>query len=206
MKIPYASAMGSLMYAMVCTRPDIAYVVGVVSRFLSNPSKEHWVAVKWILRYLRGTSKFCLCYGNGKPELSGYSDADYAGDVDSRKSTSGCMMIFAGGAVSWQLRLQKCVTLSTTEAEYIAITEGGKELLWMQKFLQELGLKQEKTILYCDSMSAIYLSKNPVLHSRSKHIDVKYHWVREKLEEKLFLLEKVHTDDNGSNKIGRAHV
>lgn len=106
--------------------------------------KEHWIVVKWILRYLRGTFTLCLCYGNVKPELSGYSDADYAGDVDSRKFTSGFIIIFARGAISWQLRLQKCIALFTTEVEYIAITKGGKELLWMQKFLQELGLKQEK--------------------------------------------------------------
>lgn len=80
--IPYASAVGSLMYAMVCTRPDIAYAVGVVSRFLSNPGKEHWAAIKWILRYLRGTSSLCLCFGNGKPVLDGYTDADMAGDLD----------------------------------------------------------------------------------------------------------------------------
>lgn len=90
--VPYASAVGSLMYAMVCTRPDIAYAAGVVSRFLSNPGKDHWAAVKWILRYLRGTSKMCLCFGNGKPLLEGYTDADMAGDVDSRKSTSGYLI------------------------------------------------------------------------------------------------------------------
>ena len=133
--VPYASAVGSLMYAMVCTRPDIAHAVGVVSRFLSNPGKEHWAAVKWILRYLRGTSKVCLCFGNGKPVLDGFTDADMAGDVDSRKSTSGYLITFAGEAVSWQSRLQKCVALSTTEAEYIAITEACKEVLWMKKFL-----------------------------------------------------------------------
>ncbi|KAI4346231.1 hypothetical protein L6164_013300 [Bauhinia variegata] len=104
-KVPYASVVGSLMYAMVCTRPDIAHAVGVVSRYLSNPGKEHWQAVKWILRYLRGTSRFCLCFGAGKPVLDGYTDADMAGDVDSRKSTSGYMMTFAGGAVSWQSKL-----------------------------------------------------------------------------------------------------
>ena len=102
LKIPYALAVGSLMYAMVCTRPDIAHAVGVVSRFLSNPGKEHWAAVKWILRYLRGTSKVCLCFGNGKPMLDGFTDSDMAGDVDSRKSTSGYLMTFAGGAVAWQ--------------------------------------------------------------------------------------------------------
>ena len=122
-RVPYSSAVGSLMYAMVCTRPDIAHAVGVVSRFLSNPGKEHWAAVKWILRYLRGTSRLCLCFGDDEPVLEGYTDADMAGDTDSRKSTSGFLMTFAGGAVSWQSKLQKCVALSTTEAEYIAITE-----------------------------------------------------------------------------------
>ncbi|KAK9940454.1 hypothetical protein M0R45_017116 [Rubus argutus] len=119
-KIPYASAVGSLMYAMVCTRPDIAQAVGVVSRYLSNPGRDHWEAVKWILRYLRGSSKFCLCFGGSKPILEGFIDADWAGDLDSRKSTSGYLFTFAGGAVSWQSKLQKCVALSTTEAEYIA--------------------------------------------------------------------------------------
>lgn len=85
-KVPYASAVGRLMYAKVCTRPDIAHAVGVVSRFISNPGKEHWAAVKWILRYLRDTSRVCLCFGNGKSVLDGYTDADMAGDVDSRKS------------------------------------------------------------------------------------------------------------------------
>ena len=113
-KVPYASAVGSLMYAMVCTRPDIAHAVGVVSRFLSNLGKEHWAAMKWILRYLRGTSRVCLCFGSGEPILEGYTDSDMVGDVDSRKSTSGFLMTFAGGAVSWQSKLQKCVALSST--------------------------------------------------------------------------------------------
>ena len=189
------------MYAMVCTRPDIAHSVGVVSRFLSNPGKEHWDAVKWILRYLRGTSKMCLCFGDGKPVLTGYTDADMAGDVDSRKSTSGYLITFAGGAVSWQSRLQKCVALSTTEAEFIAATEACKELLWMKKFLNELSFHQEKYELFCDSQSAIHLGKNSSFHSRSKHIDVRYHWIRDVLEKKLLQLEKIHTDENGSDML-----
>jgi len=198
-KVPYSSAVGSLMYAMVCTRPDIAYAVGVVSRFLSNPGKEHWNAVKWILRYLKGTAKSCLCFGNGDLTLSGYSDADMAGDVDSRKSISGYLITFAGGAISWQSRLQKCIALSTTEAEFIAITEGCKEILWMKNFLQELGHHQESYVLYCDSQSAIHLSKNSTFHSRSKHIDVRYHWIRDVSESKLLKIEKIHTKDNGAD-------
>ena len=157
-RVPYASAVGSLMYVMVCTRPDIAYSVGVVSRFLSNPGRHHWEAVKWIMRYLRGTSKLKLTFGSGKPILVGYTDSDMAGDVDNRRSTSGYLMTFSGGAVSWQSRLQKCVALSTTEAEYIAATEACNELLWMKCFMQELGFKQQRYVIYCDNQSAIHLS------------------------------------------------
>ncbi|PKI62590.1 hypothetical protein CRG98_017012 [Punica granatum] len=104
-KVPYSSVVGSLMYSMVCTRSDIAHSVGVVSRFLSNLGKEHWNAVKWILRYFRGTSKVCLQFGTGKSELVGYTDADMAGDIDSQKSTLEYLMTFAGGAISWPSRL-----------------------------------------------------------------------------------------------------
>ena len=129
----------------------IAYAVGVVSRFLSNPGRQHWEAVKWIMRYLRGTSKLKLTFGSGKPVLIGYTDSDMAEDVDNRKSTSGYLMTFPGGAVSWQSRLQKCVALSTTEAEYIAAAEVCKELLWMKHFMQELGFKQQHYVVYCDN-------------------------------------------------------
>ncbi len=136
-KVPYNSAVGSLMYDMVCTRPDIAHAVGVVSQFQSNPGKDHWEAVKWILRYLRGSSRVCLSFGDCQTVLDGYTDADMAGHIDSRKSTSGYLMIFAGGAVSWQSKLKKCMALSTTETEYIAVTEACKEMLWLKKFLHE---------------------------------------------------------------------
>lgn len=155
--------------------------------------------MKWIFRYLRGTSRVCLCFGNGEIVLNGFTDADMAGDVDSRKSTSGYLITFAGGAVSWQSKLQKCVALSTTEAEFIAATEACKEVLWMKKFLQELGVEQRRYVLYCDSQSAIRLSKNPTFHSKSKHIDVRYHWIRDTLNERLLEIEKIHTDENGSD-------
>ena len=197
--IPYSSAVGSLMYAMVCTRPDIAHAVGVVSRFLSNPGKQHWEAVKWIFRYLRRTSKLCLSFGRGKLVLEGYTDADMAGDLDGRKSTSGYLFTFAGGAVSWQSKLQKCVALSTTEAEYIAVTEAGKELVWIKTFFKELGMQQNEYVVYCDSQSAIDLSKNATYHSRTKHIEVRYHWIRDATEEKRFKLKKIHTDKNAAD-------
>ena len=104
-QVPYASGVGSLMYAMVCTRPDIAHVVGTVSRFLSNPGREHWNAVKWILRYLHGTVDMRLCFGDDKPTLVGYSDKDMAGDIDSKRSTSGYLIKFVGGVMTCQSKL-----------------------------------------------------------------------------------------------------
>ena len=142
-----------------------------------------------------------LCFGDGKPMLDGFTDSDMAGDIDSKKSTSGYLMTFAGGAVAWQSKLQKCVALSTTEAKFIAITEACKEELWLKKYLQELGSKQEKYVLYCDSQSAIHLSKNSTFLSRSKHIDVRYHWIRDVVDSKLLQLEKVHTGDNISDML-----
>ncbi|RDX83005.1 hypothetical protein CR513_36131, partial [Mucuna pruriens] len=193
-RVPYASVVGSLMYAMVCTRPDIAHVVGTVSRFLSNPGREHWNAMKWILRCFHGTSNLRLCFGGEKPTLVGYSDLDMAGDIDSRKSTSGYLIKFVWGVMAWQSKLQKCVALSTTKVEFIAIIEACKELLWVKKFLQELGFVQDKYLLFCDSQSAIHLGKNSTFHSRSKHIDI-----RDALDAKLLELAKVHTDDNGAD-------
>ena len=197
--IPYSSAVGSLMYCMVCTRPDIAHAVSTVSRFLSNPGNEHWEAVKWIFKYLRGTSKLCLSFGGSKPVLEGFTDADMAGDLDGRKSTSGFLFTFAGGAVSWQSKLQKCVALSTTEAEYIAATEAAKEMLWMKRFVQELGLMQDEYVVFCDIQSAMDLSKNTSYHSRTKQIDVRYHWLRDVIGKELMKLKKIHTDFNPSD-------
>ena len=138
----------------------------------------------------------CLTFGITNVALEGYTDADMAGDLDSRKSTSGYLFTFSEGAISWQSRLQKCVSLSTTEAEYVAATEAGKEMLWMKRFLQELGVQQENYIIFCDSQSALHLSKNTMYHARTKHIDVRYHWIRQAIEEKSFQLQKVHTDHN----------
>ncbi|GAA0145952.1 transmembrane signal receptor [Lithospermum erythrorhizon] len=198
-RVPYASAIGSLMYAMLCTRPDLAYPVGVLSRFLSQPRKEHWEAVKWTFRYLKGTSDMCICYDKQGAVLEGFTDVDVAGDLDSKKSTSGYLFTFAGGAISWQSKLQRCIALSTTEAEYIAITECYKELLWLKSLFKAIGIHQGQFAILCDSQSAIHLSKNPSLHSRSKHIEVRYHWIRDVLEKKLVFIDKVHTNDNSAD-------
>lgn len=140
-----------------------------------------------------------MCFTNGDPILHGNADADYVGDMDSRKSTSGYLMKFAGGAVSWQSNLQKCISLSTTDAEYIEAVETCKEVLWVKNFLKELGHKQGRYNLFRDSQSAIHLAKNSSLHSRTKHIEVRYHWIREVLSSKLLQHEKIHTDQNGAH-------
>ena len=193
--IPYSSTVGSLMYVMVCTRSNIAHAIGVVNRFLSNPSRDHWEAVKWILRYLKGSSRMYLCFGEPKPILEGYIDADMVGDLDGRKS-SRYLFTFVGAVVSWQLKLQKFVALSTTEAEYVAMTEAGKEMLWLKRFLQQLVMKQNKSIIHYDSQSALDLSKNAMYHSYTKHIDIRYHWLHQVIEKQQFKLEKIHTDKN----------
>ena len=184
------------MYVMVCTRPDISHAIGVVSRFLANPCKAHCEVIKWIFRYLRDTSKVCLSFGGSESSLEGYIDYDMAGDLDCRKSTSRCLFTFAGGAISWQSKLQKCVSLSTTEVKYIVATKGVKEMLWMKRFLQELDLKQKDYIVHFDSQSALGLSKNTMYHARTKHIDMRYHWIKEAIEEQLFQIRKIHNDEN----------
>ena len=200
-KVPYASAIGSLMYVMVCTRPDIAQAVGAVSRYMNNPGKLHWEAVKWILRYLRGTTSKALCFKGGDTILTGYVDADLAGNVDIRRSTTGYVYTLGGTAVSWGSQLQKIVALSTTEAEYVAVTEASKEMVWLQSFLEELGKKQEDNVLYCDSQSAIHLAKNPSFHSRTKHIQLRYHFIRSLLEDGILKLEKISGAQNPADML-----
>ncbi|MCO5556229.1 hypothetical protein L7F22_009775 [Adiantum nelumboides] len=203
-KIPYASACGSLMYAMVATRPDIAYAVGVVSRFMSNPGKKHWEAVKGVLRYLNGTKDRCICFGKGKLSVVGYTDADYAGDLDKWRSTSSYLYTFAGGAISWLSRLQSCVTLSTTEAEYVAASEACKEAIGLTRLVGDLGIVREIPVLHCDSQSAIQLARNLVFHAKTKHVDVRYHFIREVLEDKPLQLVKVYTDDNPADLLTKS--
>ncbi|KAG8480959.1 hypothetical protein CXB51_025647 [Gossypium anomalum] len=127
--VPYSSAVGSLMYAMVCSRPDLSYAVSAVSRYMANPGKEHWKAVQWILRYLRGTIDVCLQFGRTEDGVIGYVDADFAGDLDRRRSLTGYVFTIGGCAISWKATLQTTVALSTTEAEYMAITEACKEAI-----------------------------------------------------------------------------
>ena len=140
-KVPYASAVGILMYAMVYTRPNIAHAVGVISRYMNNPGREHWMVVKWILRYLRGTTNQELCFGGSNISLQGYVDADMAGDRDNRRSTIGYAFTVGGTTVSWVSKFINVVALSTIKAYDFAALEASKEMIWLQRFLDELGKK-----------------------------------------------------------------
>ena len=202
-KVPYASAVGCLMYAMVCTRPDLAQAVSMVSKFLSNPGRPHWDAVKWIFRYLRNTTNYGIMFSRQPedPLVAGYVDADYAGDLDNRRSTTGYVFTVAGGPICWKSMIQSIVALSTTESEYMAAAEAAKEALWLTGLVRELGVQQGGVKLLCDSQSAIYLAKNQVYHARTKHIDVRFHKIRELIASGEIQLEKVHTADNAADML-----
>ncbi|KAK8278123.1 hypothetical protein V6Z12_D09G019700 [Gossypium hirsutum] len=184
---------------MVCTSPDISQAVSIVSRYMHNPGKGHWQAVKWILRYILKTVDVGLLFKQdttlGKGVI-GYVDSDYAGDLDKRRSTTGYVFTLAGGPISWKSTLQSTVALSTTEAEYMAVIEAVKEAIWLQGMVKTLGLVQEHINLYCDSQSAIHLEKNQVYHARTKHIDVRFHFVGEIIDEGKIHLQKIKTTDN----------
>ena len=184
--IPYQSAVGSLMYAMTCTRPDLAYAVSVVSRYCSNYGPNHWIAVKRILRYIKGTIKYRLQLGGTRIVLSGYCDADWAGDLDSRRSTTGYAFVLGKGIVSWSSKRQSVVALSTAEAEYMAATHAVKEAIWLRELLKNLlptyGDEKAPVEISSDNQGCIAMSKNPAFHSRSKHIHIRYHFIREKVE------------------------
>lgn len=202
--VPYSNGVGSVMYAMVSTRPDIAYGVGLVSRYMSRPSRVHWQAVKWLLRYLKGTSKVGLVYRGNQHNnhiVEGYCDSDFAGDLDKRRSLSGYVFTFGGNTVSWKSSLQHVIALSSTEAEYVALTEAVKEALWLRGFISELGFVQKKVSIHCDSQSAIHLTKNSVFHERTKHIDVKLHFVRDILTKELVEIVKISTDVNPADML-----
>lgn len=203
--IPYSNAVGSLMYAMVGSRPDIAHAVGLVSRFMSSPNTEHWNAVNWILRYLKGSLKCRLTFKKSdKFEIKGFCDSDYAADLDRRRSITGYAFQVGGNTVSWRSGLQHIVVVSSTEAEYMALAESAKEALWLKRITCELGFPQETVEVFCDSQSAICLSKNSVFHERTKHIHVRYHFIRDVIAEGDLIVTKIDTEVNPADIVTKA--
>ncbi|KAL4038590.1 hypothetical protein IC575_002212 [Cucumis melo] len=197
--IPYVSAVGSLMYVMLCTRPDICYAVGIVSRYQSNPGLDHWTAVKIILKYLRRTRDYMLVYGAKDLILTGYTDSDFQTDKDSRKSTSASVFTLNGGAVVWRSIKQGCIADSTMEAEYVAACKAAKEAVWLRKFLRDLEVVPNTNLpitLYCDNSGAVANSKEPCSHKRGKHIERKYHLIREIVQRGDVIVTKIASEHN----------
>jgi hypothetical protein len=202
--VPYREAVGSLMYAAMGTRPDIAFATSTVAQFLENPGWAHWEAVKRIFRYLLGTKKLELTYGGEERGLVGYVDADGASQ-EHRRAISGYVFMVDGGAVSWSSKKQELVTLSTTEAEYVAQTHATKEAVWLRRLFTELfGPMDGPTTLFSDSKSAIALTQDGHYHARTKHIDIRYHFICYIIEAGTIKLVYCSMDDMTADTLTKA--
>jgi hypothetical protein len=205
----YQAMIGGLLFAAVCTRPDIAFAVTTLAQFASNPTSTHAQAVKRVFRYLRGTVDRRITYtGAGsidsQAELVGYCDADWGGGP-GRRSITGYAFLLAGGAISWQSKMQKTVALSTVEAEYMATTQAAKEAIWWRSFLAGLGHDMSRaTVIYSDSQGSIALAHNPEHHARTKHIDIQHHFIRQHVTDKTIDLQHVGTAEMAADILTKA--
>jgi len=182
-RYPYSALIGALLYLSLMTRPDISWIVGVLSRYSAKPTLAHWNAAKHVLRYLQGTSELGITYSpSTDAELMGYGDADYAGDRDRRRSTTGFAFMLHGGVISWKSQLQKTVATSTAEAEYMAACATTKEAMWLKTLLAGLGSPVSGPIkLATDNEACLAIIKHHVTSPKAKHIDVAYHFSREQV-------------------------
>lgn len=192
---PYREAVGSLLYLALVSRPDISFAVGQVARFVASHNSSHVAAVRQIIAYLRGTPTHGILYsGASSGPPIGYTDADYAGCIDSRKSTSGSVFVYRGGSIAWSSRCQSCVAQSTAESEYIAAGDTTKEAVWIHRILPELQSGEVGPItIKCDNQAAITLVSHPDQRQKTKHIDVRYHFIRDQLEARRIHIEYVNT-------------
>lgn len=194
----YQSLIGALLYIAVSTRPDIMYSVCKLSQFNVEPYTEHFVAAKHLLRYLMTTINAKLTYGSTPTKLTGYVDADWAGNIDDRRSNTGFVFLMGGGAVSWESKKQTSVALSSTEAEYMALSQASKEASYLRNLLNEFQYEKvsfKSILIHSDNLGAQQLVKNPVFHPRSKHIDIRYHFVRQLYEDGLIELKYTPTSE-----------
>ncbi|PPQ72971.1 hypothetical protein CVT26_014516, partial [Gymnopilus dilepis] len=202
--VPYREAVGSLMYASMGTRPDITFATSTVAQFMDNPGWVHWEAVKKIFRYLKGTKELELVYGGETRDLVGFVDADGASQ-EHRHAISGYVFIVDGGAVSWASKKQELVTLSTTEAEYVAATHAAKEAVWLRRLISEiLSPISEPTTLYGNNQSAIALAHGGQYHARTKHIDIRYHFIRYIIEAGSIRLIYCPTNEQTADTLTKA--
>ncbi|KAH9664737.1 Integrase catalytic domain-containing protein [Citrus sinensis] len=203
----YRSLVGSLIY-LTNSRPDILHSVSVLSRFMNDPRKSHYIAANRILRYLQGTKKQGIMYEKeDNCKLVGFTDSDWAGSLDDRKSTAGYLFCLGTNVISWSSRKQKSVTLSSAEAKYIAATESACEAVWLRRILKDLQFNQDAAItIYCDNMSAIALTKNPVFHAKSKHIELCYHYIRDLVSKGEVNMEFISTNEQPADFLTKAII
>jgi hypothetical protein len=192
----YRQIIGSLMY-LTNTKPDICFVVNTLSQYLVEPKRVHLVVVKHVMRYLKGTSDSGLCYnGDQDFRLIGYTDSNWVGSVSDRKRTSGCCFSLRSTMTSWQSRKQSSIALNTVEAECIVACSASCEVIWLRKLLTGLSdLEMEATVILCDNQSCIKMTKNPVFHDKSKHIEIRHHYIRDMVQRRAIKLQYVGTDE-----------
>jgi hypothetical protein len=192
---PYAKAVGKIMYAYLVSFPQLAYSIRTLSQFMQNPGKPHWEGVKRVLRYLQGAKDSRLVLGGANRGLEGFTDADYANRPD-RHSISGYAFLYGGGAISWSSKRQSTIALSSTEAEYISLSNGSREAIWLRSLFGEMTKPLETpTPIFCDNQGAKSLAKDNTNHAGTKHIDVQYHFVREAVEANKITIIYTPTDD-----------
>ncbi|GBN96234.1 Retrovirus-related Pol polyprotein from transposon TNT 1-94 [Araneus ventricosus] len=200
-KLPYRELIGSLNYLAVCTRPDIAYSINKLSQYLTCYDKSHWLAAKRVLRYLKKTINYGLVFELDDKVVYGYSDSDWGNSQEGRKSYSGCCFMLSNSVISWESRKQKTVALSSTESEYMSLSDSCKEALYLHKLLSELdlGILCKQITINVDNNSAIKLAENSLFHSRTKHIDIRHHFIRDVLEDRKIAVKHVSTSKMGAD-------
>jgi histone deacetylase 1/2 len=201
----YRSIVGALQY-ITFTRPDLAFAVNRVCQYLHAPTTVHWTAVKRIIRYLKSTESTGLLIRKKSPLIiSGFSDADWAGSRDDRRSTGGFVVFLGSNVISWSARKQATVSRSSTEAEYKSMANTTAEMVWLEQLLGELGIRLKiKPQLWCDNLGATYLCANPVFHARAKHIEIDFHFVRERVARKQLEVRFVPTEDQVADGFTKA--
>ena len=205
----YRSMIGALMFLAVCTRPDIAFTVSNLACYMAAPTDVHTVAAKRLLRYIRGTTALGLTYGGpsakgGVNTLVGYADASYNSDPDNSRSVGAYVFMLNGAAVSWRSKRQATVALSTTEAEYMALCSAVQEAVYLRSILSSLGAPQASTVIFEDNQPTIHVATNAVTTPRTKHIAVKYHYVREQVLAHTVKLEYIGTDEMVADALSKA--
>jgi hypothetical protein len=195
-KVPYREAVGSIMYLAVCTRPDLCKAISNASRFLDNPGPQHWQAVKRIFRYLKGTRDLKLHLGgNTELNLCAYSDADWGGDTDSGRSTTGFVIFLGNSPICWKSRLQTPIALSTVEAEYYAMVDSTRELLYILPLTADMELHQKLPLtINEDNQGCQAVAEKSINNPRTKHINIKYHWIKDKITDGTIKIQYCPTD------------